>query len=69
MQLITIRPKNKISAFSAKAGEKSMVFQLFQPNAEKAYFPALPARMGTLKNPIQLQIGERVEEKIQYGQV
>jgi len=35
MPLIIIRPKNKIPAFPAKAGEKPMVFQLFQPNSEK----------------------------------
>ena len=35
MQLIIIRPKNKIPALPAKAGEKPMVFQLFQPISEK----------------------------------
>jgi len=36
------RPKNKIPAFPAKAGEKPMVFQLFEPNSEKDHFPAFP---------------------------
>jgi len=35
MPLIIIRPKSKIPAFPAKAEEKPMVFQLFQPNSEK----------------------------------
>ena len=38
MPLNIIRPKNKIPALTAKAGEKHMVFQLFQPNSEKSMF-------------------------------
>jgi len=37
MVLIVRRPKNKIPAFP-KAGEKPMVYQLFQPNSEKGSF-------------------------------
>ena len=35
MLLLSFRPKNKIPASSAKAGEKPMVFQLFKLNSEK----------------------------------
>ena len=43
MPLITIRPKNKIPVSTVKAGEKPMIFQLSQPNSERAHFPAFPA--------------------------
>ena len=43
MLLIIIWPKNKNLASPAKAGEKPMVFKLFQLNSEKAHFPAFPA--------------------------
>ena len=36
--LVIIRPENKIPVFLAKAGEKHVVFQLFQPHSEKDSF-------------------------------
>jgi len=46
MLLIIIRPKNKIPAFPAKAGEKPMVFQLFQANSKKGSFSSFSSRSG-----------------------
>ena len=40
LSIIIGRPKNKIPALPAKAGEKPMVFQLLEPNSEKDHFPA-----------------------------
>ena len=51
MPIIIIRSKNNIPAFPVKTREKPMVFQLFQTNSEKAYFPvfpAFPARVDTV---------------------
>ena len=46
MPLLIIGYKSKIPAFPAKAEEKPMVFQLFQPNSEKGSFPAIPSVPG-----------------------
>ena len=49
MLLIITRPKNKIPAFPAKAGEKPMVFQ---PNSEKGSFSSFSGISSRCGHPV-----------------
>ena len=45
--------QKKIPAFPAKAGEKPMVFQLFQPNSEKGSFSSFSSFSSQSGHPVE----------------